>query len=79
MERLEKIKKSIDPNNMFQVYHGIGERDVSPQQEYKWPNQVPTDYEPLQNVASVSISYNNNASGGSSSDDDSRRLRGRKN
>merc|ERR1712176_312079 len=58
MERLEKIKKSIDPNSMFQVYIGIGQKDVSPQQEYKWPTQVPENYKPIQVTTDpVSIAF----------------------
>jgi len=51
MVKLEKLKRLIDPNNMFQVYHGIGQRDVSPQQVYKWPAQLPNNFADEQTVA----------------------------
>lgn len=76
MERMEKIKKAIDPENMFQVYIGIGQRDVSPQQEYKWPDQIPENYTPIQVMdGDVDISYNSNAAASA----DSSHLRGHKN
>ena len=64
MERMEKIKKELDPDNMFQVYIGIGQRDVSQQQEYKWPTQLPENYTP------VSVSYNSGADAVVKDDDD---------
>ena len=64
MERMEKIKKELDPDNMFQVYIGIGQRDVSQQQEYKWPTQLPENYTP------VSVSYNSGADAVVNDDDD---------
>ncbi|OEU11027.1 hypothetical protein FRACYDRAFT_270913 [Fragilariopsis cylindrus CCMP1102] len=66
MERMEKIKMEIDPNNMFQVYHGIGQRDVPPRQEYKWPTQFPKNYDAITTTTITNITSTKTINGSSS-------------
>ena len=69
MERMEKIKMEIDPNNMFQVYHGIGQRDVSPRQEYKW--QLPPLSTTITTINNITTTKSINGSSSRSNNNDS--------